>query len=274
MNVDMVIYHANCVDGFTAAWAAWRRWPEAEFVPAQYGDDPPDVEGRDVIIVDFSYPRETLRRMRDGLSMANTIQVFDHHKTAQSDLESLDFCTFDMERSGAGLAWDELIGGKRPPLIDYVEDRDLWRWHLSSSREVSAYIALQERDFITWDELEHEVRCHWDSVVEKGEVALRVTDRYVAQKKEEAGRVRIAGHVVPCVNTTWAVSETVGALAKDAPFAAGWFQRTDGKFVYQLRSRRDGADVSEVARLYGGGGHHGAAGFVLDELLPQEEELT
>lgn len=26
---DVVIYHANCADGFGAAWAAWMRWGSA-----------------------------------------------------------------------------------------------------------------------------------------------------------------------------------------------------------------------------------------------------
>mgnify|MGYP001614915008 CR=1 FL=1 len=40
---DMVIYHAGCWDGFCAAWLLHKAYPRAEFVPAQYGEAPPET---------------------------------------------------------------------------------------------------------------------------------------------------------------------------------------------------------------------------------------
>ena len=35
---DVVIYHDKCMDGFTAAWAIWKRWRDApEYVARNYG---------------------------------------------------------------------------------------------------------------------------------------------------------------------------------------------------------------------------------------------
>ena len=46
---------------------------------------------------------------------------------------------FDKERSGAGITWDVLFDGEpRPPLIDRIEDRDIWRWKYGNSRLVHA----------------------------------------------------------------------------------------------------------------------------------------
>ena len=47
----LVIYHSPCFDGFTAAWAVWLHYPNAEFVPGVYGQAPPECSGRDVILV-------------------------------------------------------------------------------------------------------------------------------------------------------------------------------------------------------------------------------
>jgi len=59
-----VLYHANCPDGFCAAWAAYTVFgDDAEYLPVQYGQDPPDVAGNRVYIVDFSYKREVMRRI-------------------------------------------------------------------------------------------------------------------------------------------------------------------------------------------------------------------
>lgn len=268
---NLVIYHAGCVDGFTAAWCAWLHFGRnADLVAAHYGDVPPDVTGRNVRIVDFSYPRETLLAMRHA---ASELRVLDHHKTAQADLVGLDFCTFDMNRSGAGLAWDELLGPlmARPALVDYVEDRDLWRWVLPDSRVISAYIATVDRDLSIWSRLAAELDESLDVAAAKGAVALRVVDQYVDSVSTRPGRTTLAGVDVPIVNTTFATSELVGKLAESAPFAVGWFERGDGKIVYSLRSRgAEGADVSAIAKQFGGGGHRNAAGFTVDRLIHRE----
>jgi len=51
----------------------------------------------------------------------------DHHKSALEDLKGLSpNIYFDMERSGARLAWDYFHPGKEPPaFIDYIEDRGI-----------------------------------------------------------------------------------------------------------------------------------------------------
>lgn len=262
-----VIYHGQCVDGFTAAWAAWRKFGDsARYIAAQYGDEPPDCTGDDVVIVDFSYPRAVLE------SMARTtasLLVLDHHKTAEADLAGLPYCKFDMTQSGAALAEREFRGTRRNDLVSYVQDRDLWQWKLPHSREVSAYIAIVPKDFRSWDFLALRIETDLERVAEVGRALLRAVETYVDNLADHARIATIGGYAVPCVNTTYATSELVGRLAESdtGAFAAGWFQKQDGAFVYSLRSRGD-FDVSAVAKQYGGGGHRNAAGFTVAELLP------
>ena len=95
-----------------------------------------DVKGKNVIIVDFSYPRDVLIKMAED---ADSIIVLDHHKTAEENLKGLDFCIFDMTRSGAVMAWEHFHGkGNTPLLFQYIQDRDLWQWKLPQSKEFSA----------------------------------------------------------------------------------------------------------------------------------------
>ena len=261
----IVIYHANCVDGFTAAWCAWQKFgDDAEYLPANYGDRPPEALGLDVLILDFTYPRRELEYMA---KVADSIRVLDHHKTAREDLEGLDFALFDMDRSGAGIAWDELHGAPRPKLVDYVEDRDLWRWELPASKEISAWIASWDMDdFRPWSLLLGDLEASFHDCHRQGSALLRAVEKHVKSQTKLAGEIGIAGHRVPCINCTYGVSELVGKLAEAAPFAVGWFQRADGMFVYSLRSRGD-FDVSAVARQFGGGGHRNAAGFTVKEMV-------
>lgn len=266
----LVIYHANCNDGFCAAWVAWRRYPDAEFHGANYNQSPPDVAGRDVLIVDFSYPRNILLQMH---KVAASLRVLDHHKTAQADLEGLAFCLFDMNRSGAGLAWDELMESQdglmtklpRPWVVDAVEDRDLWRWTYPSSKELNAAITTWPRDFDFWnahasDDLKFEQ-------LQAGRAILRYLDQYTDEMCDRARLVEFEGYVVPSVNVPYkGISEVCGKLAENAIFSIGWAQEKNGKFVYSLRSRGD-FDVSAIAKKYGGGGHKNSAGFNSDRLL-------
>lgn len=259
-----VIYHADCADGFTAAFCAWRRFGDtARYVPAHYGDKPPDCAGDDVFVVDFSYPRATLESLRRTTA---SLLVLDHHKSARADLEGLDYCKFDMARSGAALAEAEFCSGQSK-LVAYVQDRDLWTWALPNSREVSAYIAAVPRNFAAWLTLARELENDTADIVNRGSGALATINAYVIANVSHARKVEIGGHIVPCINTTFAISELIGELAEDSDFAVGWFQRQDGMFVYSLRSRGD-FDVSEIAKMYGGGGHKRAAGFTVEAMLP------
>ena len=268
MKQRIVIYHGNCLDGFTAAWAAWRKFgdEDTEYVAASYGDDPPFVAGRDVVIVDFSYPRELMLLMAAS-GMAKSILVLDHHKTAQAALEGLPFATFDMNRSGAGLAWDTFHGAStRPWLVNYVEDRDLWNWRLDDSKAINAFICAHKMgSFGEWSRLSVGPI---SSAIEGGMAVSSFIERYVSEMAAQARTVHFEGHDVPIVNAPYInISELVGKLSESAPFAMGWFHRGDGQYAYSLRSRGDGVDVSEIAKKYGGGGHRGSAGFCVAERL-------
>lgn len=257
-NRALVIYHANCMDGFCAAWV-FKTFAgiEADYVPATYGSPPPNVTGRHVYILDFSYPREVLLKMKES---AASLLVLDHHKTAEADLKDLDFCVFDMNKSGARLTWEYLIKGPmlRPWLVDYTEDRDLWCWKLSNSREINAALRSYSMQFEVWRDL-------WDAGREQltveGAAILRAENQLVDSAVRNAKETVIGGYSVLCVNATNLISEIAGSLAKDRLFGASFFIDRNGQYIYSLRSRDGGLDVSEIAKSYGGGGHRNAAGF-------------
>src|SRR4051794_31369945 len=85
----LVIYHANCFDGFCCAWLFHRVYPDAEFHAAHYGTEPPLEKAalRDTYVADFSYKRPDMRRLAE---VARSLIVLDHHKTAQAELEGFE----------------------------------------------------------------------------------------------------------------------------------------------------------------------------------------
>ena len=108
--MDLIISHKSCPDGFCAAFIARKKYPNAEMLPLNHGDPLPleQVRGKDVLILDFSWKRrEDNEAVADA---AKSIRILDHHKTSLAACEGLPYVTFDMNRSGAGLAWDYLFG--------------------------------------------------------------------------------------------------------------------------------------------------------------------
>lgn len=261
----LCLYHKNCPDGFGAAYAVREylcerdRLDSAEFIPVQYGDAPPDVSGMDVYIVDFSFLPDVLREMH---RQARSLVVIDHHKTAQGLLADLDFCIFDMQKSGCVLTWEYLFPRTNiPRLFLYLQDRDLWRWELPHSKEVSAALRSYPPFFDVWDSFMTDNGVN--RLINEGVAILRYQNQQIEESlSQKAEMVEIAGYTVPCVNCTHLISELGDELAKGQPFAALYFDTAD-KRVISLRSTDDGVDVSQIAKMYDGGGRRNAAGFTV-----------
>jgi oligoribonuclease NrnB/cAMP/cGMP phosphodiesterase (DHH superfamily) len=314
----LCIYHGNCADGFTAAWAVWKRFgDEFEYFPGVYQQPPPDTAGRKVVLVDFSYKRAVMLELA---KRAEGVLILDHHKSAIEDLHPdggivaayggngskydgqityerwldnlyQDMCegcpsgriytVFDLERSGAGIAWDFFHPEKsRPALVDYAEDRDLWRFKLPGSREVNAYIFSHAYSFANWDHIERMTRDHMalQNVIDMGGAIEQKHHKDVAELVTALKQyMTIGGFRVPVANLPYTLTSDAGHLmctqpmdglgdadwcAEKPPFAACYWDTPKGR-VFSLRSVDGGADVSAIAAQYGGGGHKNAAGFTL-----------
>lgn len=255
----LILYHDDCIDGFGAAWAAWRKLGDAaEYLPVTHGNPPPEVTGKAVTIVDFSYKRDVLLEMADK---AASLTVVDHHKTAQENLAGLDFCTFDMTRSGAVLSWHHFHpDADLPELLAYVQDKDLWTWELPQSREITCALRGYAFEFSRWSKWADHWAAAKPALATEGDAILRYQQGVVDVVVSTATEVVMDGHKVLCANTPTLQSEVAGQLAEGRPFGVAWYE-ADGKRYYSLRSRDGGIDVSEVAQKYGGGGHPRASGF-------------
>lgn len=266
MTPDLCIYHGSCDDGFGAAFAVWKkRGGQVRYHAGVYGVAPPDVTGLNVAIVDFSYKRPIMVELA---KKAKSVLVLDHHKTAQADLADLDselpnvIVEFDMERSGAVMAWQYFHPGVDvPKFFEYLQDRDLWTKLLPGVDEFTAALRSYPQYFETWNQLIF--NRHITDLIEEGMAIQRYFRTLVDQAKKHAFFREIAGYTVPVVNASmFMFSEVAGELSEGHPFAAVYAETKDG-VIWSLRSRGDGVDVSEVAKRFGGGGHRNAAGFTI-----------
>jgi uncharacterized protein len=281
-NKPLVIYHGNCADGFSAAWCFWRKYGEgADYIAGVYQQPPPDVTGRDVYLVDFSYKRPVVEEM---LKTARRVCLIDHHKTAIDDLTPLfvqDGWTgepkqlayfVDLNRSGATLAWDYLFPDEpRPLLLGHVEDRDLWRFKLAGTREIQANVFSYEYAFDQWDKLMSAGQVELLQMTVAGAAIERKHHKDIAELvKICQRRMVIGGHDIPVASLPYTLSSDAGHLmATGEKFAACYWDTKTGR-TFSLRACDDGLDVSDVAKGYGGGGHAKAAGFT----VPRDHALA
>jgi hypothetical protein len=267
-----------------------------------YGDklaDKVDVTGKHVLMVDFSLKRPA---MIEAAKVAKSIVVLDHHKTAETEL--FDWCFFkpggwpsqmftdlsmifqdfaegrmaskepivaffDMDKSGARLAWEFCFPDMPiPRVLEHIEDRDLWRFKLPYTREVTAAVRSYVHDFACFDQW---AGADCGSLIWAGGAILRAHTKTVTELCGSAYLSEVAGYTVPVLNVPYQYASDCGhELLKrypDAPFAATWARTRDGKEAWSLRSEDKRVDVAAIAASLGGGGHRNASGFALPALM-------
>jgi len=260
-SVNVVIYHADCTDGFGSAYSAWKLLGNrAEYHACKHGTKPPDVKGKNVVILDFSFDNKTTKKM---IAESENLLVIDHHKSAMVELHDISNTIFDMNKSGATLAWEFFHPGKEAPkFIQYITDRDLWRWELPYSKEFSAAFDMVPYDFEEFEKFEDD--SVFDDAVKRGSYILAYSKTVVKKVCEKASARKIDGKDVLVVNSSHWMSEIGARLAPDCDFAVIWYYDHDDKRIkVSLRAFHDRIDVSEVSKKYKGGGHKKAAGFTL-----------
>jgi len=261
----LIFYHAECDDGFGAAYAAWLNLGDgAEYQPVTYGDRVASnrLTGRQVFILDFSFPPEVLGEMAQH---AAKIVLLDHHKSAAEQWTNIEPVPnvelhFDMNRSGAQMAWDYFHAGvTRPPLIDHIGDRDLWRFSLPDTKAFCAGLSLIPTSFESWQV----AAAHPDALVTKGKTVLEVLQRQIdSALRKELRPVTLCGHLGLATNAINNTSEIGNAIAKlSGTFSLTFFIKGD-EVICSLRSIAP-FDVSTIASHYGGGGHAQASGFTV-----------
>ncbi|MNM27149.1 hypothetical protein D3C81_376340 [compost metagenome] len=253
----LCIYHKNCLDGLAAAWVVWRHFKaEVDLLAAAYGDPLPemnDLRGRQVFVVDFSYGREQVIQMQQYCELV----ILDHHATAATELEGL--VEIDQTRSGAMLTWDYFNPDIQSPRgLQFVQDRDLWQWKLVGSKAWTTAAFSYPHDVEEFDKL---ITRKIGDVVLEGESLLRKHEQDVKKIARSARPMLIDGVEIPVVNANGLFASDIGnVLSEHAQFAATYIDGVDER-MFSLRSRPGRADVSLVAKAFGGGGHKQAAGF-------------
>ena len=307
----LIYYHADCIDGFGAAYAAWRQFGEnAAYRAMHHGDSwqIDEVSGRNVFILDFSFPRHVLEEMARHATLVCQI---DHHASARdgwtAELRSETGSSmalyqhpelplkviFDMEKSGARLAWEHFHTEATPLALLHIEDQDLWRFKIEGTRAFCTALRLKPFDFAIWHGLISEIEksdsdCYLSLLAEGNAIQrfLQIEIQRLAgselvtpisMRGEPIDPLQALRHGTPTLidgDLAWRridglainasalfASELGNVLATHSgTFGLIWQVGADGLVKASLRASGK-IDVAHLAASFGGGGHPNAAGF-------------
>jgi oligoribonuclease NrnB/cAMP/cGMP phosphodiesterase (DHH superfamily) len=271
-----VLYHANCFDGFGAKYAAWRKFgDEAEYLAVNYGQPIPQKllnailsskaldKKIELYILDFSYPRGSLELLR---GMCDTLVVLDHHKTAKEDLEGLDYAIFDMDKSGAVLAWEYFHPDTEiPAIILDIQDGDLWKFERPFTEEIRAVLPTLQGQIDDLHAAVTDEEIYADMISEGGVLLAAENIEIKHRVPNHVHKTTLFGHSCGCINCTTLISKTGSSVCSDESLGC------DIALMYQIvgagnvmlsfrASKNTDVDVSAIAKRFGGGGHAKAAG--------------
>jgi len=260
----VVIYHKDCADGLTSAAQFYNFFGrDAIYIGGVYGEEPPCLKDNIVYLVDFSYPAEVMKRI---CKEAICVIVLDHHAHRLEELSQLKITNLNTAfsstfNSGCFLAQtflrrlsDTYI--KEPPLLQYIEDRDLWKFELADTKSIMAAVYSYPQTIVSYVNL---LNMPIEILKREGKILRRVIDKDVEYYSKKAQLISFEEFTVPIVNCPESLASEVGnQLAELHPFAMT-YSDSKGERRFSLRSKTH--DVSAIARKHGGGGHKFAAGF-------------
>ncbi|KKR75965.1 MAG: putative phosphohydrolase [Parcubacteria group bacterium GW2011_GWD2_40_9] len=276
---DIVIfYHKDCFDGFGAAYAAWKKFKDkAAYAPLGHSLEPMKISGKkEIYFLDFCYNSQEV--MDKIVGNNEKVVIIDHHVTNENITKSVPEHYYDINHSGATLAWQYFHPKKTmPKMLANIEDQDLWKFKLPFTKEVNAMLDLYDFDFKIWDKIikDFENPAKRKKYIEMGKYALAHKESMVKRAVSRADKGVFEGHDVLISNSSFLASEIGNALVEaGAEVAIIWNQRK-GQTHVSIRADKSGKiDVSKIAAKYGGGGHKAASGFGLPADKPFPWKIT
>ena len=268
----VTVYREADLDSFLGAWSIWKQFPNGTYVSRLETLLPSQIQGKDLYVVGNNAPLQTLIELTNH---CRSVTVFAFENSLALELQVLarpiprNFrVVFDELRSLVSLCWDYFFPDtQRPILLEYVEDKVLWRYTYPNTRAIFAALTTYPFNFETWDDLLH----YGDpqQLTHEGEYILRRVSRDIEQAiLQSRRRVNIAGFNVPLVNVTPNIaSDTCIQLAKGEPFAACYWDTMEGR-VFDIVTATNEVDVSQLAWHFGGHGNHREGRFQVPRTHP------
>ena len=284
-NKRLGIYHSKDTDGHFSGAVLKYKYPDIELRGWDYKDEVPSFETMDgfdeIILIDVTFPFDILQE----LGTKTKLTVIDHHVSFKKQVDNHlqvghDVVTDDLKYITFEYIYDEKLSacelgfkyyfGYIPPIIELVGKYDTWRANGTSEWET---VVLPMKYYLYGKvNKPDDVKNYWfdkysgdtvDSMLEIGESIMEYERKMDESKTNSYAFEREAyGLRALCINTNFMSSETMIAKFDSSKhdIMIG-FAYNGNNWGISLRSIEGGADVSQIARERGGGGHSQSAGF-------------
>lgn len=268
---SLVVYHKNCPDGMASLWCFKQANPNK--IISVLGCSP-DCHELNKVNTEFYYEIYFLdlcakkNKLNELLLNDKRVIIFDHHKTNNELLNNMENSNlkkiFDMSRSGCQITWDYFNNhDPRPEFLDYIGDRDLWKWELEYSKEICSGMNIVGYDnfdnfYHNWNEWKKKLISLGEAFLIKNDKKikdhLKWTRNYYYKNNYKIKFIFCSDHEL--------ISDLGNKMCNDNDihFSVIASNYNIDKNILSLSFRSNGFDVSQVAKRYGGGGHQKAAG--------------
>ncbi|WP_421662910.1 DHH family phosphoesterase [Lysinibacillus telephonicus] len=249
-------------------------------------NDSPDTF---LFITDLSPNEENEKKLEDYFKEIGNIQLLDHHKTAMhlNDYEWGLVLVEDEEgnlTSATSLFYEFLVSQNllKPTnaiseFVELVRQYDTWEWEKNENQKAHALNSLFF--LVSIDEFEEKMieRLTTNDEFDFDEFEKRLLnmeedkiERYIRRKKREIVQAEIGDYFAGVIYAESYHSEVGNELGKEYSHLDYIVILNMGSKKISFRTVHDHVDVSEIAGIYGGGGHQKASGCTLtDEAYKQ-----
>lgn len=288
---DVVIYHKGCLDGFTGFFVghmSGKYSRNIDIIPdvPSANSIPSGIDNKNIIIIDVAYKREIIEGI---VNYAKSVVLIDHHLTTLDEVKNIKSKKFtfvyDELKSGATLTWKYFYGRQTIPLfLKYIEDQDIGKWeyentkpfifalktyyNINNSKEnINKWFKLLDKDKVSKLIKKGKHMQAYNNYIVDINLPKHTVEKFPSQKVfnldtnhkvfAKIGQYKVG---VYCGHNCPSVTE-IGTSALERynfDFCIMWVFNLDSKkYVLSMRSKI--VDVSEICKLFGGGGHKLAA---------------
>lgn len=276
------LYHSADFDGICSAAIVFNHYQRQginiQLRGVNYGQPlPPNLEGNDVILVDFSYDFETMSRLKQ---LCKSFTWIDHHIGVIEDPLIAAIGINGLRKVGAAaceLCWERLFGSSQPvptavTLLGrydvWQETHPLWESHILPFQYGLRLRFLTPTDSI-WAEFFYAPSSSEEIVNKIIRTGATILDYEKTQNKRYLSswgfETSLNGHAAIACNRGSANSALFDSVGAVYPLLITFCMKSDGSWAVSLYSKQD-INCCAIAQSFGGGGHRKAAGFSVKTL--------
>lgn len=193
------------------------------------------------------------------------------------------YAAFAKERSGCGMAMDYLDRAAEIATIlaetdredqrllhwvERIEDRDLWKFKYEDTKVIYELLNSVPKTFKGWDALLNLDTHTYSMLLERASARVTMRTELAQSLAKHAEPVLLFDKLGVAVNTPSFLASEVGAILSETHDYAIMYVVNSESTILSFRSKEGvGANVSEICKKLGGGGHRNAAGVKIDTAI-------